>query len=184
MAHAGDVIEGPRTKILFRQTARDTDGALLQFEQWVQPNTPATPAHIHPRQTEYFRVLSGTMGVRAGNHTQTLVAGEDISVPLGTPHAMWNAGDEPLHQLIELRPALHMETFFETIVGLERDGKLPVHRMPNLLQMALILRAYDNPLASPPLVIQHIMFGGLAELGRLLGYRSWYPRYSVHGPVD
>jgi quercetin dioxygenase-like cupin family protein len=184
MAHAGDVIQGPRTKILFRQTARDTAGALLQLEQWVQPKAPATPAHLHPRQTERFRVVSGVMGVRAGGQARTLRAGEEITVAPGVPHAMWNAGDEPLHQVIELLPALRSEMFFETIVGLERDGKMPVGRPPNLLQFALILREYENPLASPPLLVQRPILATLAAVGRLVGYRSWYPAYSVHGPVE
>jgi hypothetical protein len=96
---------------------------------------------------------------------------------------MWNAGEDELHQLIELRPALRSETFFETIVGLEREGKLPEKGTPNLLQMALVLLAYDNPLAAPPRPIQTVLFAILAALGRLVGYRSWYPRYSPYGRV-
>ena len=122
--------------------------------------------------------------MRVNGQESILEAGAEVIVPPNTPHAMWNACEDVLHQVIELRPALRSETFFETIVGLERDGKLPEKGMPNLLQMSLVLRAYDNPLAAPPQLIQGVLFSILAALGRLLGYRSWYPRYSPHGPVS
>jgi hypothetical protein len=121
------------------------------------------------------------MGVRVKGVTQILGAGSEVTVPRNTPHAMWNAGEDVLHQEIELRPALTSETFFETIVGLERDGKLPEKRPPNLLQMALVLQTYDNPLAAIPLPLQNILFGAMAALGRLLGYHAWYPKYSPYG---
>ena len=181
MAKSGQFIESPRTRILFKKTAQDTAGALLQFEQFVQPHAPATVYHVHPKQSEFFRVVSGKMGVRVNGKTQILEAGSEVTVPPNTPHAMWNASEEELHQVIELRPAFRSETFFETIVGLERDGKLPERGAPNLLQIALVLLAFDNPLAQPPRFIQLPLFGLLAGIGRLLGYRSWYKSYSPYG---
>ena len=183
MAHIDEVVESPRTRIIFRKTAQDTAGEVLQFEQFVQPNAPATVYHIHPKQAEFFRVVSGKMGVRVNGQTQILEAGAEVTVPPNTPHAMWNAGEDTLHQVIELRPALRSETFFETIVGLERDGKLPEKGVPNILQMSLVLLAYNNPLAQLPHILQTPLFAVLAAIGWLLGYRSWYRRYSPYGPV-
>ena len=34
----------------------------------------------------------------------------------------------------------------------------------------------------PPRVVQRILFGSLAPLARLLGYRGSYPEYSTRGP--
>ena len=79
-----------------------------------------------------------------------------------------------------------METFFETIFGLQRDGKFPVEgekRPPNLFQGALIVTGYENYLARPPVPIQKALFPPLAFLGRLLGYRASYPRYSDDAPT-
>jgi hypothetical protein len=33
-------------------------------------------------------------------------------------------------------------------------------------------------LTKPPLLVQKVMFGALAPVGRLLGYKAHYPKYS------
>lgn len=97
--------------------------------------------------------------------------GEEITIPAGARHAMWNAGAEPLVTRIELRPALRMEAFFEAIVTLERDGALPRSGPPNLLRVAPVLLAHESWLAGPPIWLQRGLFGALAALARLLGHR-------------
>lgn len=178
MAYAGKVIESPDTKLVFLKTAADTDGELLRFEQFVQPNHAPVPAHVHGRQEERFVVVSGRMGVRAAGSEKVVGPGEEIVVPPGTPHTFWNTDDEVLHHVVELRPALDMETFFETVFGLQRDGRLVEGRPPNPLMMAPIVVGYENWLAGPPVGLQRLLLPPLALLGRLLGYRSSYPKYS------
>lgn len=185
MAYAGKEIQSPTTRLVFKQTTSDTDGGLLQFEQFVRGNNSEVPEHVHPRQEERFVVLSGRMGVRAVGNEQVLEPGEEVLIPPGTPHTFWNAGDEELHHVVELRPALKSETFFETVFGLQRDGKFPVEgekRPPNPFQGALIVVEYESYLAEMPTLMQKIFFPPLASLGRLLGYRSSYPRYSEDTP--
>jgi hypothetical protein len=48
--------------------------------------------------------------------------------------------------------------------------------LPNLLQLAVLLRAYRNELilARPPPLVQTVLFGLLASIGRLLGYKAEY----------
>ena len=185
MARRGQVARGPHTCIVFLETSSDTDGARLTFRQTVQPGSPATPAHLHPRQVETFRVLAGRMGISVAGTQKILGGGEGITVPSGVPHAMWNAGDVPLAQQVRLEPALNSETFFETVVGLELDGGVPTGRptLRQALQFALIARYYDNPLGTLPIGRQRVLFALLRPLALLLGYRPWYAKYSPHGPV-
>jgi mannose-6-phosphate isomerase-like protein (cupin superfamily) len=185
MAYAGKVIESPTTRLIFERTAADTNGELLRFEQFVRGGTPEVAEHYHPRQEERFVVISGTMGLRAAGSERILGPGEEIVVPPGTPHTFWNAGEEELHQLVELRPALKHEVFFETVFGLQRDGRFPVEgerRPPTPLQGALIVVEYGNYLAKPPIPVQKALFRPLALLGRLLGYRASYPEYGDDRP--
>lgn len=185
MAYEGKEIESPTTRLVFKQTASDTNGELLKFEQFVRGGNPEVPEHIHPHQEERFVVLSGMMGVRAAGKDQILGPGEEVIVPPGTPHTFWNAGDEELHHVVELRPALKSETFFETVFGLQQDGKFPAEgekRPPNLFQGALIVSEYENYLAGLPMSVQKVFFPPIAFLGRLLGYKANYARYSEDPP--
>lgn len=181
MAYVGKVIESPDTKLVFLKTAKDTDGGLLSFEQFVQADHAPVPAHVRARQEERFVVLSGRMGVESGGHERVLEAGEEAVVPPGIPHTFRNAsrGGKFLHHTVELRPALRSEEFFETVFGLQRDGKLVAGKVPNPLMMAPVVVEYENWLAGPPMILQKLLFPPLALLGRLLGYRASYPRYSA-----
>jgi mannose-6-phosphate isomerase-like protein (cupin superfamily) len=174
MARAGEVIESPDTRLVFLKTAAGTDGELLRFEQFVKPGHAPVPEHVHPHQEEHFAVLSGNMGVRTAGTERVVGAGAEVVVPPGTPHTFWNAGEGELRHVVELGPALRHETFFETVFGLQRDGRSPA----NPLQGALIVLHYGNYLARPPIHVQKILFGPLGLLGRLLGYRASYSKYS------
>jgi hypothetical protein len=76
-----------------------------------------------------------------------------------------------------------MESLFETLFGLGRDGKTDEEGAPRLLQGAVMLAEYEDEyrLARPPLPVQKALLAVLAPIGRLLGYRAWYARYS--GPA-
>ena len=55
-----NAITGLRT--VFRQTARETNGELLQVEWIAEPRWTTGPEHIHPSQAERFEVLSARSG--------------------------------------------------------------------------------------------------------------------------
>jgi hypothetical protein len=93
---------------------------------------------------------------------------------------LWNESQEEAHALVEYRPALRMETLFETLFGLGRDGKTDEEGSPRLLQGAVILEEYEDEyrLVRPPRPVQEALLAVLAPIGRLLGYRGHYPQYS------
>ncbi len=179
MLKSGDVLEHPVTKerIVVRKTSRDTGGELFQADIYVQAGGFVAAEHIHPMQEELFEVISGTLRGRASGKEFTGSPGEKIVVSAGTPHIWWNSGDVELHVLVEVRPALKIETFFETFFGLAQDGKVsPKTGLPNPLQMALIMRTFQDEiiLARPPRAMQTVVFGLLAPIGRLIGYKGEY----------
>jgi quercetin dioxygenase-like cupin family protein len=180
MAKAGDELLNPVTglRTVFRKTAAETSGELLQVDWIGEPSWTTGPDHIHPRQEERFEVLSGRLGLRADGIERVHGAGDVIVVSAGSPHAAWNAGDDEVHVLVDFRPALRTETAFETLAGLARDGKTTRAGVPkNPLQLALILREFEKEIyfVRPPLAIQRVILGALAFVGRLLGYRAEYP---------
>lgn len=184
MARAGEKIYNPvqEDSIEFRQTARDTGGQLLSGEMVVSPRG-GNELHVHPLQEEHFEVLFGTFGVQIGDEQRSLEQGEEATVLPGTPHRWFNEDEQQEARiLVELSPALNTETFFETLYGLARDGKTDENGIPNLLQQAVMLTGINKGeiyLASPPVSVQKVLLAALDPVGRLLGYKDHYPKYSA-----
>ncbi len=177
MVRQSDVIEIPATgeRFEFRKRARDTNGELLEIEFHVKEFS--APPHVHTRLEERVEVVSGRARVRAGRKEWTAGPGETVVFPPGVGHTFQAEGEEMLHFRCEVRPAL-MESGFETISGLYRDGKSNKRGQPNLLQSAILAQEYDAFLYGPPLALQKPAVAVLAAIGRLLGYRARYERYS------
>jgi mannose-6-phosphate isomerase-like protein (cupin superfamily) len=178
MFHAGDTIENPVTgeRIVFRKTSRDTGGEFVAIECYVQPDGFVATAHVHPSQEERFEVLRGTVGFRIGRKKIVAGPGQRLTVPAGTPHKFWNAGDEVAHFACEVRPARQFESLIETMFALAADGKTNRKGMPNPLRLAVIARAHFDTvqLPFPPAFLQRIGLAMGAPLGRALGYEPVY----------
>ena len=93
--------------------------------------------------------------MRAAGSERVLEAGEEIVVPSGTPHTFWNASQsgEELRHVVELRPAVNSEGFFETVFGLERDGRIVAGKANVPLVMAPVVLEYDNFLPGIPIPV-------------------------------
>jgi quercetin dioxygenase-like cupin family protein len=180
MAVAGDELANPSTglRTVFRETASDTGGELLQVDWIGDPGWTTGPDHVHPRQEERFEVLAGKLGLRVDGVERVHGAGEVIVAGAGVPHAARNAGDGEVHVLVDFRPALRTEIAFETLAGLAQDGMTTKAGAPrNPLRLALVLREFEQEIyfVRPPLAVQRVVFGALAAVGRLFGYRAEYP---------
>lgn len=179
MAKSGQMIENPKIgdRIVFRKTAGETDGELLEFDIFVQPAAAGPPEHVHPQSEETFKLLKGQLEARVDGEALKFGAGDRFTVSPGVPHTWWNSSDGEAHVRVQFSPAARMESFLETLYGLARDGKTDETGVPGLLQMAVIAPEYYevNHLADPPLPVQKALFTVLRPIGRLLGYRSVYP---------
>ena len=131
---------------------------------------------MHPSQEERFEVLRGTVGFKVGREKLVAGPGKRLTVPAGTPHKFWNAGDEVAHFVCEIRPALQFESLIETMFSLAADGKTNRKGMPNPLQLAVIAQAHFDTvqLPFPPAIVQRIGLALGSPLGRVLGYQPVY----------
>ena len=178
MIRAGDVIENPVTgeRIVFHKTSQETNGEAVAFETFVQPDGFVAAAHVHPKQEERFAIVSGTLGLRIGDEEIVAGPGETVTIPAGTRHRFWNAGDDVVRFRCEVRPALQFEQLLETMFALAAAGKTNGKGMPNPLRLAVIARAHFDVvrLPFPPAFVQRIGLALGAPLGRLLGYAPTY----------
>ncbi len=173
----GDVVEIPRTgeKIVFFRRPRDTQGEVLEMEFFVREFAlVAARPHIHAKSEERLEVIAGTVRVRTGRTEQVVGPGEPVVIPPGTAHSIQGESEEFLHFRLQMRPPMKTETMFETVAGLHRDGK----NFRGLLQSAVLAKENDTYLARLPIWLQKPVVAVLATIGRLLGYRARYEKYS------
>jgi hypothetical protein len=171
MAQVGKTIVHPLTgeRLTFLQTAATTGGDLLKISVDMAPGGTLARPHVHPRAVEEFEVLSGRIQLKS------------VVVPSGAAHVWGNPFDDPATITVAIRPALTLETFFETLFGLASDGKLNAKtQMPSFLQMVLMLHEYREEVGLPGVAGMAARGLGvvLSPLARARGYRGRYPQYS------
>ncbi len=178
MIRTGDTIENPVTgeRLVFHETSADTGGEAVVVEVFVEPHGAVAAAHVHPYQEERFEVVRGSVGFRIGREELVAGPGRRLTVPPGTAHRFWNAGETEARFVCEIRPALDFEQLIETMFSLAADGKTNRSGMPNPLRLAVIAQArFDTVrLPFPPAPLQRLGLALAAPLGRLLGYRPTY----------
>ena len=121
-------------------------------------------------------MIEGTLGLKAGKEKKTLGRGEVAVVEPGTPHKFWNAGQDEVRFVCEVRPALQFESLLETMFGLPADGKTNRKGMPNPFRLAVIANHHFDTVRLPvvPAALQKAGLALGAPLGRGIGYRPTY----------
>lgn len=166
-------------RFVWRATRASTGGEHCEFDLHLAPHAAVAAPHAHPRQTETFTVLSGSVTFRRGRGRRELVTagpGESVHIPVGVPHSWGNADPGGSVVRVRLAPALRTEEYFATFCAVATSGR--ASRMGfarNPLQLAVIMTDHLDEFAAPNPVAQAILvpsLRALAVLGRRLGYRS------------
>ena len=111
-------------RLVFHRRAADTDGEVLEFVLRMAPGGFIATPHVHPHAEERFEIGGAPVMIQVGRTKRLYHPGEVAVVSAGVPHNWWNPSDAESATLIQLRPALDMETLFETMFGLAADGKV------------------------------------------------------------
>ena len=101
----GRVIENPSSgkRIAIRQPPPDRSSR-LSWELYLAPGGRVPSSHVHPRQEEVFRVVSGRVRFRLGVRRIVAGPGDTVHVPARTVHHFANAGPEEAHISVETEP--------------------------------------------------------------------------------
>jgi quercetin dioxygenase-like cupin family protein len=188
MSKSGDVFVNPVTgeRGVVRIGTEEASGELGIIDLYIRPAGAVMGEHLHPTMEERFTVLRGQVGFRLSGRVTTAEPGVKLLVSPGVPHDWWNAGSEEALVRVELRPGARFEAMILNAFGLAQDGKVNNRGMPNLLQLALFAREFDDVIhfTRPSRIVQRILFGLLAIPARSLGYRGSYPEYLARGPSE
>jgi short-subunit dehydrogenase/quercetin dioxygenase-like cupin family protein len=176
----GQSFENPITgeRIVFRTTARETNGARVVIDHYLKPHTDTFPEHVQLNQQERFEIISGTACFSINGVKRYARPGDLILVPPGTRHRNpWNESDSGLHFRHETSPDLGSEQFFATLFRLAQEGKTNRKGEVSLLRLAVIgdALASETYVTFAPIWLQQMLVPLLAAIGRRLGYRAHYP---------
>ena len=171
MAEAGQEIAGYGSTIAFVETG-SPERVVVEIAYRGDGVKP--PMHLHPSQEERFEVLEGEINVLLDGEERVIRPGDTLTVPARTPHQMWATA--PARQRWETRPALNTERFFETMWGMQQDGKLEGDAQRAKLQMALTMRHFRREIrvTNPSPVAQAVLFPLFGALARSRGMKPEY----------
>ncbi|QHT66460.1 cupin domain-containing protein [Rhodocytophaga rosea] len=157
--HTGD-------RLIIVKDTLSTKGSLLGMEAIYKQTKEFAPEHYHPFQEERFEVLSGTLRTKINGKVRDFQAGEVFVIPVGTPHGMHNAHEEPVHFSWEIRPALRSEAMFTRLYESLHTNKLDKKGRPSLKVTLSILSDFQREfrLTAIPLFLQKIIFGVIGIL--------------------
>lgn len=163
----------------FLETAASTNGERVTIKATIKNKGRYVPTHYHAFQDETFEVLDGKLTVLLDGKLHTLVAGKKISLPKNIPHNHYNNDDTSLTYIHTVTPALDFDFLVENLAGLSADGKSKNGNY-GIVQQLVTLKYIDSKsyLADVPRGIQNLLMNTIAPIGRLLGYRAIYKKYS------
>lgn len=126
---------------------------------------------MHPRLTEEYEVLEGSLEVLVGRDWRELGPGDTASIPPGTVHS-FRGGPSPVRARNVHRPALDFEPYIKTLCAVANERNLGSLSGPRaLLCIAVLVREYpEHSRAAQPVL--NAALGPLAAFGRLLGFRA------------
>jgi quercetin dioxygenase-like cupin family protein len=192
MARAGQTFENPVTGecMAFNKTAYETNGTELNIEFFVKPGAGrGLAAHFHPSFTEVAEIIAGSAHYKVGQIELPADTGDMLLLPMNVPHVHpWNTGHGVLHwrkitklEKPDIQMLLAAANFFESLYALAQQGKVMENGLPrNPLQLIVLLRSLEPSayVAGLPLWLQRPLFGILAAIGEVLGYKPYYPATS------
>jgi mannose-6-phosphate isomerase-like protein (cupin superfamily) len=111
-----------------------SDEAGGSFSHWIEdvPAGAGPPMHVHHREQELFRILSGQFRFWCAGVVQDLSDGDTVLIPKGAPHTFKNIGAGVGQLLITLTPGSGDGFFIEV----ERLGLHPSRDMPRIVEIA------------------------------------------------
>jgi mannose-6-phosphate isomerase-like protein (cupin superfamily) len=149
----------------------DPGAPSLEFEMTAAPGAGGPDPHIHAKQVETFRVVSGGMQATLGKEERIIRAGESLVVPAGQVHRWRNLSEsEPLVVRIRVEPALQFQWMMTEYsrLAIANGGRW---KDAPLLEVGYILHRTrdEHEIPGMPHILTSLFLASLAGLAVLLG---------------
>lgn len=136
------------------------------------------PVHVHASTLEQVQVVEGKMRALIGETERDFLPGEVITIPPGTPHKFFNAGDSVAVTTVASDGVSEiLGLCVSQLWGMINDPRF--HQAKSFfVQMILMSPRCDVWDESIPIFAQRAISFVVAPTARLLGYRVAYPEYT------
>lgn len=188
MLRRGEVYENPVTgiKAVIQVGTYETKGERLLVDLYVRKCGAGPALHMHPVIYERLTVISGRVGLSLNGAVSIAEVGSTIEIPPGLAHRWWNAGIYEAKLTMDIRPAARFEDYVRNLIGLAQDGKTDPMGMPNLLQLAVLAKDFNDVIRfpKPSRFLPGFLLPTLAPIALLLGYKGSYRAYLTRPPLE
>lgn len=135
-----------------------------------QPNGPAPPPHIHPRQREVFTLEEGDFELLVDGDWRKLAPGESLAIAPGQKHTYRNKGTQTARVRTVHEPGLSFDDYIRELhATVTEHGSVKI--TPAMAaRLAVIWRRHADTIQPGDLPMK-LAFGVLSRVGPLLGWR-------------
>src|SRR4051794_27735954 len=158
-------------RLALRRIVRD--GRLcLELKGTLPPGQEGPPLHMHFQEDENGAVISGTLSAEVDGRVFGVEAGGTASLPKGSAHRWWNAGETELVFEGVTQPLIDLDVYLEAAFDVLNAG--PANRPPMFYIAHLAWRhRHTQAVLFAPLWLQKILVPAIVFAGTILGrYRG------------
>jgi len=154
----------------------ESTAEVFKMEFSIEPHSEIAGEHIHPFQEQTVLVTKGELHCRIDGVDSVLRAGDSATVPAGARHFQWNPTDTEARAIEEYRPAGRIHNLFRVLFMLAQEGEINRKGIPKPLIGAAFMAEFKDT-GRPSSIGLRLLFGLLAPVSRLLGYRETIRNY-------
>lgn len=153
--------------LFITKSAAETNGEITEFEGIEEPGV-GPPMHVHFKQEEKVKVVSGKMRIKTLTSEFSLSEGQEYTFAAGEAHQFWNEGDKPLHYTGHVKPSNNYEYFIKHIYQSANEAN---DDKPSPFDAAFLLTKYKSEMDMLviPRSVKMFVFPILLTIGKLTG---------------
>jgi quercetin dioxygenase-like cupin family protein len=171
----GEVLRMPDgTTFEFVREPADPERDPSEMRFTAQPNGPAPPPHIHPRQREIFTLEEGDFELLVEGEWRKLAPGQSLAVEPGQTHTYRNEGTRTALVRTVHEPGLSFDQYIRELHATAAEHGTVKITPAMAARMAVIWRRHSDTIQPGPLPYK-IAFGILGRVAPLVGLRPSPP---------
>jgi quercetin dioxygenase-like cupin family protein len=172
----GEVLTMPDgTTFEFVREPADAERDPSEIVFTAQPNGPAPPPHVHPRQREVFTLEEGDFELLVDGAWRKLAPGESLAIEPGQAHTYRNEGTQTARVRTVHEPGLSFDDYIRELHATATEHNAVKITPGVAARMAVIWRRHSDTI-QPGTLPYKLAFGILGRIAPFVGLGPSAPR--------